>query len=55
MAFKKSLGVPNLGLLGFHPNQRYNEIKVGKNSKSTRKVGNSPFEGGFMVNDKQLS
>ena len=36
-------------MLGFHPNQRYIEIKVGKNSKSTRKVGNPPFEVGFMV------
>ena len=36
-------------LIEFHPDLRFLEIKVGKNSKSTRKVGNPPFEVGFMV------
>ena len=36
-------------LIELHPNLRFLEIKVGKNSKSTRKVGNPPFEVGFMV------
>ena len=36
-------------LIELNPNLRFLEIKVGKNSKSTRKVGNPPFEVGFMV------
>ena len=36
-------------LIELNPNLRFLEIKVGKNSKSTRKVRNPPFEVGFMV------
>ena len=40
---------PNLGFLGFHPNQRCIEIRVGKTLNGTRKVWNPPFKDGFMV------
>ena len=36
-------------LLGFHPNPRFLESRVGKTLNDTRRVWNSPFEVGFMV------
>ena len=35
-------------LLGFHPNPRINESKVGKTLNGTRRTWNPPFEVGFM-------
>ena len=36
-------------LLGFHPNPKIIESKVGKTLNSTRTIWNPPFEVGFMV------
>ena len=36
-------------LLGFHPNPRFLESRVGKTLNGTRRVWNPPFEVGFMV------
>ena len=36
-------------LLGFHPNPRFLESKVGKTLNGTRKIWNPPFKGEFMV------
>ena len=36
-------------LLGFHPNPKIIENKVGKTLNSTRRIWNPPFEVGFMV------
>ena len=36
-------------LLGFHPNSRFLESRVGKTLNGTRKISNPPFEVGFMV------
>ena len=36
-------------LLGFHPNSRFLEIRVGKTLNGKRKMWNPLFEVGFMV------
>ena len=36
-------------LIGFHPNPRFLESRVGKTLNGTRKTWNPPFEVGFMV------
>ena len=36
-------------LLGFHPNPKIRESKVGKTLNSTIRIWNPPFEVGFMV------
>ena len=36
-------------LLGFHPNLRFLESRVGKTLNDTRRIWNPPFEVGFMV------
>ena len=36
-------------LIGFHPNPKILESKVGKTPNGTRKTWNPPFEVGFMV------
>ena len=36
-------------LIGFHPNYRFLESRVGKILNGTRKTWNPPFEVGFMV------
>ena len=36
-------------LIGFHPNPRFLENRVGKTLNGTRKTWNPPFEVGFMV------
>ena len=36
-------------LLGFHPNPRLLESRVGKTLNGTRKIWNPPFEVRFMV------
>ena len=46
--FSKNYEFQTQGLLGFHPNQRCNEIMIGKTLNDTRKVWNPPFEDVFM-------
>ena len=36
-------------LLGFYPNPRFLESRVGKTLNGTRKIWNPPFKVGFMV------
>ena len=36
-------------LIGFHPNPRFLESRVGKTLNGTRRMRNPPFEVGFMV------
>ena len=36
-------------LLGFHPNSKFIESRVGKTLNGTREKWNPPFEVGFMV------
>ena len=36
-------------LIGFHPNHRFLESRVGKTLNGTRKTWNPPFEVGLMV------
>ena len=36
-------------LLGFHPNPRFLESRVGKTLNGTRRIWNPPFGVGFMV------
>ena len=36
-------------LIGFHPNNRFLESRVGKTLNGTRKTWNPPFEVGLMV------
>ena len=43
-----SMGSKPRVLLGFHPNPRINESKVGKTLNGTRRTWNPPFEVGFM-------
>ena len=42
-------GFQTWGLLGFHPNPKIIEGKVGKTLNGTRRMWNPLFEVGFMV------